>query len=290
MRLGIAQASRYGATIVVSDDRDEDSAEHARREQAGRQPEIRHDDADLAARDHPEPDRRRRPSGRATAPRASRRSASSRPRRPPGPTASAATAGSSNAPRSSCAPVTAKKNGVKISPSGRISCSSSSRASVSATMSPATNAPMMAASPMAAETSASANMRMNAGTSGVSANSGQVNTSRLSPRARRAAANPRPTSPMAATATSSVDAGQVALRRPGHDADEDEGEHIVDDRRAQDDPRERPVEDAHVGQHPTGDADARRGQRQADERGGRGRPAEDEPDGDPDQRSAGPSR
>ena len=102
-------------------------------------------------------------------------------------------------------PVTAKKNGVKICPSGRISCSSSSCASVSATIRPATNAPMMAASPIAAETSATANISMNAGTSGVSANSGQVKTSRRSPRARRAAANPSATSPIAATATSNVD-------------------------------------------------------------------------------------
>ena len=91
----------------------------------------------------------------------------------------------------------AKKNGVKIWASGRISCSSSSCASVSATMRPATNAPMIAASPTNAETSASANISMNAGTSGVSANSGQVNTSRFRPRARRAAAKPSPISPNA---------------------------------------------------------------------------------------------
>ena len=99
----------------------------------------------------------------------------------------------------------AKKNGVKIWASGRISCSSSSCASVSATMRPATNAPMIAASPTYAEMSASANISMNAGTSGVSANSGQVNTSRFRPRARRAAANPSPTSPNADTVMSSAD-------------------------------------------------------------------------------------
>ena len=112
-------------------------------------------------------------------------------------TTRARTDGSASAPRSSWAPVNAKKNGVKIWASGRISCSSSSCASVSATIRPATNAPMIAASPTYAEISASANMSMNAGTSGVSANIGQVNTSRFMPRARRAAANPSPISPNA---------------------------------------------------------------------------------------------
>ena len=41
-------------------------------------------------------------------------------------------------------------------------------------------------------------------------------------------------------------AGQVAFRGPGHDADEDEREHVVDDGRAEDDPGEDLVQDAHV--------------------------------------------
>ena len=72
---------------------------------------------------------------------------------------------------------------------------------------------------------------------------------------------------------------QVAGRRTGDDADEDERQDVVDDGGTEDDARERPVEDAHVGQHAAGDADAGRRQRQADEGRRSGRLAGAEGDG-----------
>ena len=84
-----------------------------------------------------------------------------------------------------------------------MSCSISSRASVSAMIRPATKAPMIAASPIAAASRATNSIRMNAGTRGVSAKSGQVKTSRRRRRARRAAAKPRPSRPTAATTSRS---------------------------------------------------------------------------------------
>ena len=182
-------------------------------------------------------------------------------------TTRARTDGSASAPRSSWAPVNAKKNGVKIWASGRISCSSSSCASVSATIRPATNAPMIAARPTYAEMSASANMSMNAGTSGVSANIGQVNTSRLMPRARRAAANPSPISPNADDQDEECGLRLLAGGRAGHQADRDQGEDVVDHRGAEHDPRERLVEHAELPEDPARDPDARGAQGEADERG-----------------------
>ena len=56
---------------------------------------------------------------------------------------------------------------------------------------------------------------------------------------------------------------------PRHHAQDDEPEHVIDDGRADDDPRLRRAHPAEVGQHPGGDPDRRGGQRGADEDGGR---------------------
>ena len=69
----------------------------------------------------------------------------------------------------------------------------------SATIRPATKAPMIAARPMKAARIARPSISMKAGTSGVSAKRGQVNTSRRTPRARRAIAKPSATKPSAPT-------------------------------------------------------------------------------------------
>ena len=138
-------------------------------------------------------------------------------------------------------------------------------ASVSATIRPATNAPMIAARPTAAASSAMASMIRKAGTSGVSANSGQVNTSRGRPRARRAITKPSRTSPRPATPTTSVLRREVALRGAGREADEDEGEDVVDERGPDHDLRERAVKHAQVAQDAARDPDAGGREGEADE-------------------------
>ena len=174
--------------------------------------------------------------------------------------------------RSSWAPVTAKKNGVKIWPSGRISCSSSSRASVSATIRPATNAPMIAASPIAAENERHREhhderrhqrrvREQRPGEDLALAAPGPGERPRTRgrpgprPRPRRAGSRPT-TSPVG---------------DPRDEADEDQREDVVDDGSAKHDPREGPIQDAHLGEHATRDPDAGRRQGQADEGGRRRR-------------------
>ena len=104
------------------DDRDEDGAEEVGIEEPARQPQGRHHDPDLAARDHPDPDSERGPPTQAA-----------RPEQPADDLGGDAgdgerqretmTEGSPSADRSTDAPVSAKKNGVKIWARGRISCS-----------------------------------------------------------------------------------------------------------------------------------------------------------------------
>ena len=60
---------------------------------------------------------------------------------------------------------------------------------------------------------------------------------------------------------------EVALGQAGEHADGQQGQDVVDDGGAEDDPREGSVEHAHLSQHAAGDADARGRQREADERG-----------------------
>ncbi|GIW20524.1 MAG: hypothetical protein KatS3mg065_0820 [Chloroflexota bacterium] len=75
---------------------------------------------------------------------------------------------------------------------------------------------------------------------------------------------------------------EVPLDGPDDEADGDEGEDVVDDGRPEDDAREGTVQDPELGQDPGGDADARRGEGEADER----RSARRFTDGDPDDEPA----
>ena len=144
--------------------------------------------------------------------------------------------------------MTAKKNGAKTEASGLTSCSISSWASVSATIRPATKAPMIAARPMKAARIARPSISMKAGTSGVSAKRGQVNTSRRTPRARRAIAKPSATKTERTHDQAEGGHREVALGSARDDPDEDEREHVVDDGGPDDDAAEAPVKDAQVGQ------------------------------------------
>ena len=195
--------------------------------------------------------------------------------------ARAAIGRSSSADRSSCDPVTAKKNGTKIDASGLMSCSSSSAASVSATTRPATNAPMMAARPTHDGDQRDRQHDQERG------HEGRVREQRPGEGRRRQAPGaagdhePEQHQPDPRDADQQRPRREVAVRSARGEADQDERQDVVHQGRPDHDLGERPVHHPQVPQDAAGDADAGGRERESDEHGGQRRLAHRGGQGEP---------